>query len=51
MHQLIKLRRLDPQDRLFPADQPLAREIDGYSQRRIGGALAGSRLQDPKLPS
>ena len=42
-------RRVDAGDRLLARDQPLGRHVDGDLQRRLGGALAGARLQHPEL--
>ena len=36
------------QDRLLAADQALRHHVDGDLERRLGGALAGARLQHPQ---
>ena len=49
MQKLIERARIDAFHRLFLADQALLGQVDGDLQRRLGGALAGTRLQHPQL--
>ena len=49
MQKLVQLRRVDAFHGLFPVDQVLGNHVDGDLQRRLGGSLAGPRLQHPQL--
>ncbi len=49
MQELIERGGIDPRHRLVPGDEPLVGEIDRDAQGRLGGALAGARLQHPQL--
>ena len=49
MQKLVQLRRVDAFYGLFPVDQALGNHVDGDLQRRLGGSLAGPRLQHPQL--
>ena len=45
VQQLVQAGGLDPHHRLFPTDQPLARQVDGHLQRRLCGPLSVAGLQ------
>ena len=49
MQQLIEGGRINAQDRLFVADEALARHVHRDAQGRLGGALAAARLEHPEL--
>src|SRR3972149_12181299 len=49
MEEEIDLVRLDPADRLFPADETLLGPRARDAPRRLGGALAVAGLQHPEL--
>ena len=49
MQQLVERGRIDARHRLFARDQPFVGKLDRDAQRRLGGALAGARLQHPQL--
>ena len=49
VQELVERGGIDARHRLLLADQLLLRELDGDAQRRLGGALAGARLQHPQL--
>ncbi len=49
VQQLVKRRRIDAQDSLFLANQPLFRHVDGDLERCRCGALAATGLQHEQL--
>ena len=49
VEQLVERHRIDPQHRLFLADQPVMGHVHGDLQRRLGGALAVAGLQHPQF--
>ena len=49
MEELVERGRIDARHRLVPADHALVGKLDRDAQRRLGGALAGARLQHPQL--
>ena len=48
--QLLERQRVHPRQRLRLVNQSLARHVHSYLERRLGGPLAGPRLQDPERP-
>ncbi len=46
--ELVELFRLDPADRVFLRDEPLADHVDRDLDRGEAGALARARLEDPE---
>ena len=46
--QLLQRQRVHPRERLRLAHQARACHVDGDLERRLGGALAGARLQNPE---
>ena len=49
VQQLIERGGIDAGDRLRLVDQAFRDHVDGDLERRLGGALAGARLQHPEL--